>query len=330
MTFGGSDEQNWTATTLKAIATAGNERTIVDAVVGAGYASIESLMHLKRELPYNLRIHRNVDRMVDLMQRCDMAITAAGSTCYELARCGVPSLAIAVAENQVPVVRELVRLDVTKRYQREQSEIHLAKAIRQLMRDAQTRERLSQNGRKLVDGHGALRIARRLANSGVRLRPVEMSDAAQLLTWRNDPEVRSVSFQSNQVSMESHQVWLERKLADPSCRLWIAEDRNGQSVGQVRLDFEFSDEATISISVDHTRRAQGLGRVLIEKACRCAFSENLELNSIVARIKPGNVASERAFQSVGFQQIAPAMIGKKLAYQYVLGRGADSASRRAA
>ncbi len=330
VTFGGSDQQNWTATALKAIAVAGNKRTIVDAVVGAGCSSIESLMHLKRELPYTIRIHRNVDRMVDLMHGCDMAITAGGSTCYELARCGVPALAVAVADNQIPVVAELSRLNLLRRYDQGQSEDSLAGAVRMLMRDAESRAHFSLNGRKLVDGHGAFRIARRLANSGVNLRPATMADARQLFDWRNDPEVRSVSFQTGQISFDAHKVWLERKIDDTDCQLWIAEDRNGVPVGQVRLDLEFSDEATISISVDHARRAQGLGRVLIQKACRAAFEEMAALRSIVARIKPGNVASEKAFLGVGFKQVTPAMVSKKIANQYVLARETETPVKRVA
>lgn len=38
--------------------------------------------------------------MLSLMLKCDIAVTAAGQTTYELARIGLPTIAIGVVENQ--------------------------------------------------------------------------------------------------------------------------------------------------------------------------------------------------------------------------------------
>lgn len=48
------------------------------------------------------RQHHRLDagQMVELMSRCDLAISAAGQVSYELARCGLPGLLIGVADNQ--------------------------------------------------------------------------------------------------------------------------------------------------------------------------------------------------------------------------------------
>jgi hypothetical protein len=61
-----------------------------------------------------------------------------------------------------------------------------------------------------------------------------------------------------------------------------------------------------------------------------AFDENPIMDSVVARICPGNVASERAFRSVGFVQTQPTMINKKLAFQFVLWRQAGQEKRSVA
>ena len=188
---------------------------------------------------------------------------------------------------------------------------------------------MSNAGRELVDGQGAFRIARRMANSGLQLRPATIDDAEKLLTWRNDPEVRSVSFDDSVVTLPTFQLWLQRKLNDDDCRMWIAEKRTGEPIGQVRLDGLKYKEAIIQISLDHARRAKGLGRAVIEKACQKAFAQNEQLNSITAQIAPGNVASERAFRSVGFVQDQPTMIDKKLAFQFVLNRTSIGDKQRA-
>lgn len=48
----------------------------------------------------NLKVYENVRHMADLMKRCDIAIAAAGSTMYELAALGIPTICFYFAENQ--------------------------------------------------------------------------------------------------------------------------------------------------------------------------------------------------------------------------------------
>ena len=49
----------------------------------------------------NVVLHRNVSQMSKLMCRCDLAVSAAGSTLYELSRCEVPIITYVVADNQI-------------------------------------------------------------------------------------------------------------------------------------------------------------------------------------------------------------------------------------
>lgn len=324
LTFGGCDEQNWTARVLKSLQFGGADKLIVDVVLGAGYPHSEELLALKRALSCSIRIHRNVDRMVDVMQRVDFAITAGGSTCYELARCGVPALAIPVADNQLPIVDALAQhgtlVSFTPVDDDAECVSQLKKKIRSLLRDPQQRNSMSQAGRKLVDGKGAFRIARKMANWNLSFREATLADAELLRSWRNDPEVRSVSFDSDVMSAGTFRTWLQRMLDRQNSELWIAESRNGQPIGKVQFDFENPQQAVIELTLDHTRRGKGLGRAIIEKACKLAFEEHPSMDSVIARISPGNVASERAFRSVGFVQTQPSMVGKKLAFQFVLWR----------
>ena len=332
VTLGGCDDANWTQRVLQSLPANASNKLIVDVVVGAGYRHLDSLLDLKKTLPCTIRIHRNVDRMVDVMQQVDFAITAGGSTCYELARCGVPALAIPVADNQLPIVEALSIQNTLEAFEpsrhHDDNVAKLSKSIRRLLRDADARAMMSEAGRCLVDGQGAFRIARRMANWGIQFRPAGIDDAARLLAWRNDPEVRSVLFDPTVMSFATYQAWLDQKLNDTDCRLWIVETQKGQPIGQVRLDFQNPQQAVICLSLDHTRRAKGLGRAIIEKACQIGFRENPLMDSIVAQIVPGNVASERAFRSVGFVQSQPTMINRRLAFQYVFWRDGGQAGRR--
>lgn len=46
-------------------------------------------------------LYENVKSMSDLMMQCDIAITAGGSTMYELCACGIPSICFSFADNQL-------------------------------------------------------------------------------------------------------------------------------------------------------------------------------------------------------------------------------------
>lgn len=50
-------------------------------------------------------LHENVTEMAKLMAFCDIAVTAGGTTTYELCACGVPSVAVALADNQLNSVK---------------------------------------------------------------------------------------------------------------------------------------------------------------------------------------------------------------------------------
>lgn len=334
VTLGGCDDANWTSRVLRSLSFSGSQKLIVDVVVGAGYQHRESLNELKRELPFSIRIHQNVDRMVDIMRQVDFAITAGGSTCYELARCGVPALAIPVAPNQLPIVDALEQHGTLVGFEpiaddEECIEV-LSDAVRSLLRDPQARTEMSETGRELVDGKGAFRIARRMANWGLTFREAKLEDASKLLSWRNDPEVRSVSFHSDVMDEESFRIWFEEQLENKNSRLWIAQSQRGVPIGKVHVNFDDPRQAAIELTLDHARRGKGLGRTIIEQICQMTFDESPLVESVIARISPGNVASERAFRSVGFVQTQPTMINKKLAFQFILWRESRSVSERSA
>lgn len=131
------------------------------------------------------------------------------------------------------------------------------------------------------------------------LRRAGPDDALQVWQWNNEPSARAVSLSSAAIPWHSHQNWFAAKLADPHCRLWIAEHQ-GQAVGVVRVDGE-RHHGTISTALAPEARGLGYGRRLLELACRRYCGETGQ-TAVHAAILADNFASLKAFAAAGFQQ----------------------------
>lgn len=123
------------------------------------------------------------------------------------------------------------------------------------------------------------------------LRPATWADSSHLLNWRNDPETRMNSRNSDPVDPDTHEDWLRRKLADEDCRLMIAEVA-GRPVGTVRADLE-SDAWWLSWSIDPNERGKGYGSAMV-----AAMIARLH-GRVCAVTKLGNLGSERIASAVG-------------------------------
>ncbi len=100
VTMGGSDPPNATARVLEALAEVGVAGLEVAVVVGGASAHGVSLAEQAAGLPFPVRLHHNPRDLPGLMDWADAAVTAGGTTCWELAYLGVPMLPLALAENQ--------------------------------------------------------------------------------------------------------------------------------------------------------------------------------------------------------------------------------------
>ncbi len=116
------------------------------------------------------RIHLYVDvkDMASLMRKCDLAVTAAGTTVYELAAVGLPFVCFSCAENQERLAEYMGEKGIggyVGAYHREPVKVldRLREQVRELRENYSLREAYQKEERKLVDGRGADRIAQLLA-----------------------------------------------------------------------------------------------------------------------------------------------------------------------
>lgn len=164
ITMGGGDFHNQTLKAICAVERLAIENLQVKAVVGAGnphYADLER--HIKSShVPINLI--KNAENMSELMTWADAAISAAGSTCWEMALLRLPCVLIVTAENQVGIADGLGKNGFAENvgWFEQVSEERLAEKLDGILRDAQKRGQMSKRGGEIVDGRGAARVIEKL------------------------------------------------------------------------------------------------------------------------------------------------------------------------
>ena len=319
VTMGGGDPDNQTAKVLRAIQQADLGEPEVTIVVGAGNPHFHELQCAAQEAPFTTRIARNVSNMPDLMARADVAISAAGSTCWELAFMGLPNLVLILAGNQARVAAKLdaVGAALNLGWSSELSSLEVAQALRELLNAAGQRAAIAQHGRDLVDGEGARRVADQIQKQGLSFRRAQMEDCDLLWEWANEPVVRAASFSPGPIRWEEHVAWFTSRLADPNHIFYLALV-GATGIGQIRYQLE-GQKATVSVSLASPWRSRGYGSEVIRQASRQIF-ETTDTKRIVAYIKPENVASVQAFVRAGFRHKRATTIHGQRALCFVLER----------
>ncbi len=164
ITFGGEDIRNMTPFVLKILTK--NFRTYTKTVVlGRGFRN-ETVKEAKLVSDSRTKFvyYPTAKEMKELMLRTDIAISAAGQTLYELARVGVPTVAVVVAENQrlqAQVFKDKEFLADVFHWDDKELELKLVESIHRI-EQYEVRADLSLKGRVLVNGGEVKRLIRRL------------------------------------------------------------------------------------------------------------------------------------------------------------------------
>lgn len=112
----------------------------------------------------NIHIHCNVTNMAELMAESEVALSAGGSTLYELCAVGVPVIAFSFAENQERLVQTFVKRGIAQyggNYRTDGNKMiqNTIAGLETLLEDKNLRTEYRKKARTLVDGKGAERIA---------------------------------------------------------------------------------------------------------------------------------------------------------------------------
>src|SRR5581483_7121348 len=160
ITMGGSDPENMTATVLRSLGR--GEEFQIRAIVGSSNPNADEVRRIAESMK-SVEVLTSVGNMPSQMAWADMAVVAAGVTVWELLFMGVPVMCWPRYPEDFELVSEFGQLGAAWPLPQKADSRELASLVNRLAADGRERQRMSDAGRRLVDGRGAERVIRELS-----------------------------------------------------------------------------------------------------------------------------------------------------------------------
>ena len=279
-------------------------------VLGVANAQGKSAASPRSQPGQKIQFLSDVHNMPEQMAWADVALSAAGTTCWEMAFMELPSAVIVLADNQRAVAEPLAEAGtlVNLGPLAELSADRVAAELGVLCRDAKRRFAMGQTGRRLVDARGAQRVVAvmsalddPLPDDKLQLRLATSDDLLPLWRLANDRAVRQFSLSPDPITLEEHAAWFQAKLAREETAIW-GFDFHGLILATVRYDRVDPQTAEVSLAVAPAFRRRGLGTKLLQRNLRL-IRDRLGVKRLRAVVRKENIPSARIFAKTGFQQV---------------------------
>lgn len=164
VTLGGADPDNVTRTAVEALSGLTGLDAEVRVVVGPLYRGVEDLRSRIEGMGSGVALSVAPSDFPALMAWADLAISAAGSTTWELLHFGVPLLLITLADNQRGIAASAARSGAAVHlgWHASLTAESIRDAVASLAADRARLAAMAAQGRLLIDGLGATRVAHEL------------------------------------------------------------------------------------------------------------------------------------------------------------------------
>lgn len=135
-------------------------------VVGNFFVNCPNLKRLADKTS-NLILYYEVKDMSEIMLKCDIAISAGGTTLAELCALGMPSVCFAIADNQLKGIEAYRKAKVMLsagdvRTGVEAAVDNILQKLDNLIKDNDLRNEIYGNMQGFIDGNGAIRVAQNI------------------------------------------------------------------------------------------------------------------------------------------------------------------------
>ncbi len=158
ISFGGSDTENFTEKTLRALIEYEKiTRLKLTIVCGSAYRFQKSLTKFLKDSELEYECHWNANNMAELMAESSIAIGGGGTTSLERCCMGLPTLQFIMAENQRQGTLALVGANAVKNV----TNFHEVQKIFYKINESEYKN-MVLSAFQLVDGNGAYRVIKKL------------------------------------------------------------------------------------------------------------------------------------------------------------------------
>ena len=164
ITMGGVDKDNATGQVLQALRTCPLPADCrITVVMGATALWLDEVRKQAKDMPWPTRVLVGVSDMAQLIADSDLAIGAAGATSWERCCLGVPTIMLALAENQRTVAQGLERSGGAKLIWLHQSAMtQFKELLAPLINDPAQLLQMSACATSITDGSGANVVVRQM------------------------------------------------------------------------------------------------------------------------------------------------------------------------
>jgi spore coat polysaccharide biosynthesis predicted glycosyltransferase SpsG len=245
------------------------------------------------------------DSFVDLMAEASLGVGAGGITVWERMCLGIDQVLVSIAANQEYGCKELRKRNLATYLGGHQSvsDDDIRFAVQRCITEGSSMNSRVIEGQILVDGLGSARVVESIiptSMQGLSIRLATESDVVSYFAWVNDPAVRSVSLNKDEIERDTHLAWFEEKFRSEKSKLYVFQ-AGSLPVGQVRFDF-VDDHFELDYSLDIVARERGWSKVML----KLALDEFRKFSkaSVFATVETQNALSISALTGVGYRRIS--------------------------
>lgn len=300
ITMGAVDQPNATLQVLKAFAKFTKDKPVVTVLLKPSAPHYQSVATFCQQQADWVTHHDFIEDMATLMLTQDVAIGAPGTTSWERACLGLPSIIVPIADNQQTMSEQLVKVGAAVCVELAAIAQHLLPAYQQVLEHW---DDLRAVNLTLCDGLGATRALHYIEqlmtynNAPVLLRYATSADIKLVFDWQQLPETRQYALNTASPNWQEHYAWMQKQLTHHNNFFYIiTRSKGGEACGVVRLAQERGDYL-LSIYLDPRQTRKGYAKAALK------VIDQLHPDiTIHATVLPANKASQALFTAANYHQ----------------------------
>ncbi len=320
ITMGGVDPENYTFKVLQAT-------NLVDfpldvkVVIGARNTHYKLIEKEANSCKHNMEILTNLDNMAPLMAWADVAVSAGGTTTWELAFMGLPSMLCIVADNQEYAVNALVKDEIFQSagWIKNKPAEEISHMLTELICNKAVRDMMYGRAKTVVDEKGIYRVMDALKKEAFSPNSLSASlrrdidfgevkfanfinlsdnEKEMIRNWRNSDEIRKWMFTDHIISKEDHLNFIENLRKDGANFYWmvIADDKPIGVVSFQKVDFK---NRSGYLGIYSTEK--GIGRLIMKYLLHLWF-ELTQMRILKCEVLEGNKHAYNFYKNAGFME----------------------------